>query len=174
MDLLDFTGEDLYFDEHLQTEARECLDLAAAQYAEGRAESALLRAYFLAPEHPMVLVALYRYFYYQHRLADALLVADRVLRIFAQRLELPLDWQELTETQIGAGVLVSMTMIRFYLLALKGAGLLELRLGLYAEALARLAKVVELDVHDRLGARALLEVAQQALQAQPSPVLAKS
>jgi hypothetical protein len=174
MDLLDFTSEDLYFDEPLQSEARHCLELAAAQYAEGRAESSLLRAYFLAPEHPMVLVAMYRFFYYQHRLEDALLVADRVLRVFAERLELPLDWRELTETQIGAGVMVSMAMIRFYLLALKGAGFLQLRLGLYDDALARLAKVVELDVHDRLGARALLEVAQRALQAQPSSVLAKS
>jgi tetratricopeptide (TPR) repeat protein len=163
MDLLDFTNEDLYFDEPLQTEAKACLELAANQYAEGGAEPSLLRAYFLAPEHPMVLVALYRYFYYQHRLADALLVADRVLRIFAERLDLPQDWRDLTESQLGGGVMVSMAMIRFYLLALKGGGFLELRLGLYADALARLEKVVELDVHDRLGARALMQVAQEAL-----------
>jgi len=174
MDLLDFTSEDLYFDEPLQPEARECLTQAAEQYAEGNGQPALLRAYFLAPEHPMVLVALYRFFYYRHRLNDALLVADRVLKVFAKRLDLPSDWRELTESQIGGGVMVSMTMIRFYLLALKGAGFLELRLGLYTDAMARLHKVVELDAHDRLGARALLEVAQQALDTQAGPALAKS
>ena len=174
MDLLDFETEDLYFDEPLSAEVKGCLDQAAEHYGEEMAESTLLRAYFLAPGHPMVLVALYRYFYYQHRLTDALLVADRVLRLFAKRLGLPQDWHELTETQIGGGVMVSMTMIRFYMLALKGAGFLELRLGLYTEALARLEKVVELDSHDRLGARELLKVAQQALHAQASPTLAES
>ena len=174
MDLLDFTSEDLYFEEPLQSEASDCLDQAAEHYAGDRAEPALLRAYFLAPEHPLVLVALYRFFYYRHRLADALRVADRVLVIFAKRLDLPQDWHELNETQIGGGVMVSMTMIRFYLLALKGAGFLELRLGLYPDAFERLAKVVELDSHDRLGARALLEVAQQALHTQTGPVLVKS
>lgn len=174
MDLLDFASDDLYFDEPLQAEVRGCLELAANNYGEVIAESSLLRAYFLAPEHPMVLVALYRYFYYQHRLMDALLVADRVLWVFAKRLGLPDDWHELTETQIGGGVMVSMTMLRFYMLALKGAGFLELRLGQYADALARLEKVVELDSNDRLGASALMEVAQQALHNQASPVLAES
>jgi hypothetical protein len=173
-DLLDFTGEELYFDEPLPAEVRDCLERAAEDYGEGDAEPSLLRASFLAPEHPMVLVALYRYFYYQHRLTDALRVADRVLRVFAKRLDLPQDWHELTESQIGGGVMVSMTMIRFYLLTLKGAGFLELRLGLYTDAMARLNKVVELDAHDRLGARALLEMAQQALHTQAGPALAKS
>jgi tetratricopeptide (TPR) repeat protein len=173
-DLLDFTSEELYFDEPLQAQVRDYLERAAEDYGEGDAEPSLLRAYFLAPEHPMVLVAMYRYFYYQHRLTDALLVADRVLKVFAKRLDLPQDWHELTESQLGSGVMVSMTMIRFYLLALKGAGFLELRLGFYTDALERLRKVVELDAHDRLGAQALLKMAQQALDTQAGPALAKS
>jgi tetratricopeptide (TPR) repeat protein len=171
MDMLDFETDSLYFDEPLHREARDCLQLAAENYSEGEAETSLMRAYFLEPQHPMVLVALYRYFYYQHRLEDALLLADRVLEQFAKRLDLPEDWHELTERQIGSGVMVSMSMIRFYMLALKGAGFLELRLGEYASALARLSKVVELDSHDRLGARALLEVAQEALQTRSGPEL---
>ena len=39
----------------------------------------------------MVLVALYRYYYYQHRLSDALIVSERVLRIFANRLAFLMD-----------------------------------------------------------------------------------
>ena len=164
MDMLDFEGESLYFDEPLRPEARRCLDKAAIHYGESSAEQHLLRAHFLAPEHPMVLVALYRFFYYQHRYEDALMVAERVLRVFAQRLDLPADWRQLNEHCLGSGVMISMTMIRFYMLALKGAGYLELRLGRYESAIDRLYKVAELDSKDRLGAKALIEVAREALE----------
>jgi tetratricopeptide (TPR) repeat protein len=172
VDLLDFDSEDLYFNEALNSEARDCLDRAAENYGSAKAESNLLRAYFLEPEHPMILVALYRYFYYQHRLHDALIVAERVLTVIAKRLDLPMDWRDLSEGRLGSGVMISMTLIRFYMLALKGAGYLELRLGNYDSALGRLEKVAELDSKDRLGAQALLEVARKALDNQPDSVSA--
>ena len=171
-DLLDFDSEDLYFDEALNPEAKENLDQAAENYGAGEAEKALLRAYFLEPGHPMILVALYRYYYYQHRLSDALIVAERVLQVIAKRLELPQDWRELTEGRLGNGVMISMTLIRFYMLALKGAGYLELRLGNYEPALQRLEKVSELDSKDRLGARALLDVVRKTMVNQPDSVSA--
>jgi len=166
VDLLDIDREVLYFEEPLNPEAGRCLEEAAETYGDAQAEAALMRAYFLAPEHPMVLVALYRYFYYQHRLEDALQVAERVLRVFALRLELPEDWRDLDDARLGNGVLISMALVRFYMLALKGAGYLQLRLGEYEPALARLQKVVEIDSSDRLGARALLDVAKASLQEQ--------
>jgi tetratricopeptide (TPR) repeat protein len=170
-DLLDFDGEDLYFNESLNSEAKECLELAAEEYGTDEAEQALLRAYFLEPLHPMILVALYRYYYYQHRLSDALIVAERVLQVTAKRLDFPQDWRDLTEGRLGNGVMISMTLIRFYMLALKGAGYLELRLGNYDSALARLEKVAELDTNDRLGAQALLDVARTTVN-QPDSVSA--
>lgn len=166
MDLLEFDSEELYFDEPLNPKAAGFLAKASELYGQDDAEIALLRAYFLEPEHPTVLVALYRYYYYQHRLAESLLVADRVLRVFARRLELPEDWRDLSELRLGCGVMISMTMLRFYMQALKGAGYLELRLGDYASAMERLEKVVELDSKDRLGAQALLEVVREALDKQ--------
>ncbi|MET0024076.1 MAG: hypothetical protein ABW085_07435 [Sedimenticola sp.] len=172
MDMLDFEEGALYFDEPLGAEAKRCLDNAAERYGQDSAEQLLMRAYFFEPEHPMVLVALYRYLYYQHRLEETLMIADRVLKVFARRLEIPEDWQELNEMQIGNGVMVSMTMIRFYMLALKGAGFLELRLGHYESAITRLQKVVELDSNDRLGARALIDVAREALGNEAEPGLA--
>jgi tetratricopeptide (TPR) repeat protein len=163
MDMLDFESAELYFDEPLLPEVQVCLDAAASQYGNKSAEESLLRAYFLEPEHPMVLVALYRYFYYQHRLEESLMIAERVLSVFSKRLDLPEDWRELTEGAMGGGVMVSMTLIRFYLLALKGSGLLEMRLGHFDSARARLSKVVELDTNDRLGAQALLELTHKAM-----------
>jgi tetratricopeptide (TPR) repeat protein len=164
IDLLEFDGEDLYFDEVLDDEAKRCLDKASEHYGTDKAETALMRAYFLEPEHPMVLVALYRFYYYQHRLKESLMVAERVLKVIGQRLEFPKDWRDLTEMGLGSGVMISMTLIRFYMLALKGAGFLELRLGEYPSAMQRLEKVVELDSKDRLGAKALLDVAREALE----------
>jgi hypothetical protein len=52
------------------------------------------------------------------------------------------------------------------LLALKAAGYLNLRLFNWEPAMDMLAKVSELDEADRLGAAALLEVANSVYQAQ--------
>lgn len=169
MDMQDFEAGDLYFDEPLSEEAQQCLERAAEQYARAGAERSLMRAYFLEPEHPVVLVALYRYFYYQHRLEEALMVAERVLGIFARRLDLPENWRDITEMCIGGGVMISMVLIRFYMLALKAAGYLEFRLGRYDSAIERLEKVAEIDTRDRLGARSLLNVARGVLGKQPHP-----
>jgi tetratricopeptide (TPR) repeat protein len=163
MDLLEFEPGQLYFDEPIDPFAKQAIEEAAEHYGEAHAEQQLLRAYFLEPEHPLVLVALYRFFYFQHRLPDALRVAERVLRITARRLGFPADWRQLDEARLANGVIESMTLLRFYMLALKGAGYLELRLGDYAPALARLQKVAELDENDRLGAQALIDVAQEAV-----------
>ena len=51
-----------------------------------------------APEHLTVLVSLYRYYFYQHRLEDVLVVADHAKRISARHLGIPNDWR-LAEAQ---------------------------------------------------------------------------
>jgi tetratricopeptide (TPR) repeat protein len=164
VDFLDFEADELYFDQPIEAAASEAIEQAAASYGEPSAENWLLRAYFLEPEHPVVLVALYRFFYYQHRLSDALLVAERVLRITARALGLPEDWRHLDRASFTERPPVPMPRLRFYMLALKGAGYLELRLGDYPAALQRLERVVELDDNDRLGAATLLDLAKSALQ----------
>lgn len=161
MDFLDFEAGELCFDEPIAPAAGEAVDQAAESYGEPEAEHWLLRAYFLEPEHPLVLVALYRFFYYQHRLADALRIADRALRITARSLGLPEDWRQLDRASVTKEKELPMTRLRFYLLALKGAGYLELRLGDHVAALGRLEKVTELDDNDRLGAAALLDLANR-------------
>lgn len=163
MDLLDFTGEELYFDQPLAEPVADLLEAAAMQYGTPAGEHKLLEAYFMAPDNYTVLVALYRYFYYQHRYPDALLVAERVLRQTAELLGISRDWQRLTDTDLAFGVQHSMALMRFYLYALKGAGYLCMRLGNLEEARARLQKIVDIDTSDRIGAKALLELAQDAL-----------
>jgi len=165
MDLMAFEGEALYFDEPLPEEVGDLLRRSAQAYGEAEAEHCLMRAYFLEPQHLTVLVALYRYFYYQHRYEDALRVADRALEVTAERLEIPRDWRELGMNRLAVGILQSMTLTRFYLMVLKGAGYLRLRTGDGAGGLERLLKVAELDSSDRLGVAALIAVARDALGA---------
>ncbi len=164
MDLLDFEAEALYFDEAIGEETRQCLDRAAAEYGSPQAEAALMRANFLEPEQPLVLVALYRYFYYQHRLAESLLVAQRVLSLYAKRLGFPSDWQALDRDSADGSR--DMPGLRFYLLALKGAGFLEMRLGRPEQAQAYFRKVLEWDDQDRLGTRPLMEMASTVHQSE--------
>ena len=86
MDLLDFSDCKLYFEDALPAEAEQLIAEAAADYGQPNAEMALLRAHLLAPDHLTVLVALYRYYFYQHRLADVLIVAEHAMRVSAKSL----------------------------------------------------------------------------------------
>lgn len=162
MDLLDFDQAELYFDEPLAPAISDLIAAAAANYGHEQAESLLLRASFMAPQNLTVLVALYRYYYYQHRLDDALLVGESTLAVVGQRLEFPEQWNNLCEANVGAGVLRSMGLVRFYLMVLKATGYLHLRLGNFSTGQSMLEKLVELDSHDRMGGKALLEVLYQA------------
>lgn len=166
MDLLDFSENSLYFDEPLDQRAKELIDQASDEYGENDVEPLLLEALDIAPEHLTVLVALYRFYYYQHRLDDALEVAHQALLVSGERLNFPTDWQVISDEHLGAGAQISMAMLRFYLLALKAAGFLNLRLKRWEQAIAMLAKVSGLDEADRLGCAPLLELANRAHQAE--------
>lgn len=172
MDLLEFSEKTLYFDEPLSDQAESLLQRAAAEYGDSNVEPLLLEAYQLAPEHLTVLVALYRYYYYQHRLEDALIIAHKALSISGQRLKFPSQWNQLTDAHLGAGALISMGMVRFYLLALKAAGYLNLRLQKWQTAIDMLMKVSALDEADRLGTAALLAIAHSVSQSQNSQQVA--
>jgi len=162
MDLMDFDQATLYFDEPVAPEVEALVAEAAMNYGEALAESLLLKAYFLAPESLLVLVALYRYYFYQHRLADALVVADRTLSLTSRRLGFPEAWTQLHPDFLGQAVLKSMGLLRFYLSVLKATAYINLRLRRTDQGRALLDKLIELDSHDRLGGRALLEVIDRA------------
>ena len=164
MDLHEFSGGEMYFDEKLNEQVLFYLEEAAAAYGEGDSERLLMKALALEPESLTVQVALYRFYYYQHRHHDALCIAKESMRIAARRLDLNVDWENWNLNVLGLGVMKSMTLVRFYLLALKGAGYLNLRLGNMVEGAAMLNKVASLDSHDRLGSSALLDVVERYRQ----------
>jgi len=69
----------------------------------------------------------------------------------------PAEWEEISSINLANGLLQSFTMVRFYLLALKGAAYLHLRRGEIELGVRMLNKVIALDSKDRLGARGLLQ-----------------
>lgn len=158
MDLLDLDGEGLYYDEPMSADVSRLVQQASECYADGDAELPLLQAYLMAPQSLTVLVALYRYYYYQHRLECALQAARQAMAVSAHRLGIQGGWQTLSIQQLGLAVMRSMGMVRFYLLSLKGAGYLCCRLDRWQEGCEMLQKVVEMDPADRLGADALLQL----------------
>lgn len=169
MDLLEFTAHSLYFDKPPPARVEALLREAADAYGGGTAELPLLRAY-LAPANLTVLVALYRFLYYQHRLEEALKVAEQARLAAGGVLRFPIDWRLLDLSYLGSAVRESMGLVRFCLLALKAEGLLLLRLGEPDNGRARLQKVRELDEADRLGAGALLKMCAAAMQTDGSPL----
>jgi len=158
MDLLDFTDCTLYFENALPADVDALITQAARDYGTAGAETALLRARRLAPENLSVQVGLYRYYFYQHRLEEAMQVAERAMFLSGRPLGLPVDWNALDEARLAAAAATSFGLLRFYLLALKAASIILLRLGRISEARVRLRKLASLDSRDQLGAAKLLEV----------------
>src|SRR6516225_4483530 len=80
--------------------AERHLRLAARSYKDASiAEAHLWRAQALAPTHAAVLIGLYRFYFYQHRLAEAFEVAQICLKKAARDNGLPLDWREVRPDQ---------------------------------------------------------------------------
>jgi len=161
MDLIDFEAQPLYFDEALPPGVLELVEAAGARYGEPEAEALLARAHAAAPTHLLVQVARYRYFFYNHRLAEAEQVVWHAIGIAAERLRLPASGYGITRVEFGSAVADSMTLTRFYLSAVKAAAYLKMRSGELAMAITLLEGIVSLDPADRLGARSLLEVARE-------------
>lgn len=143
---------------HLPEPAEEHLRLAGLNYQhESVAENHLFQAQALAPGHAAVLIALYRFYFYKGRLADALGVAERCLVKAAQDNRLDVNWRSVCR---GDADFSSYDAIlpRFYLFTLKGWGYLQMRLGRLEESHAALTKMLELDPSDKLNATLLLQV----------------
>jgi len=163
MDFLDYENHELYFDTPLSDADEELLKQAAESYPSKQTEDILQDLHTRLPENLVVIVALYRFYYYQHRYKDALGIAKKSLDISAEKLGLRVDWKDLTESRLGSGVFISMGLVRFYMLSLKASAYLLLRTDEIEQAYERLAKIVELDPADQFGAAFLLRMAEKEL-----------
>lgn len=143
---------------NLPEQAEQHLQLAGINYQhDAFAESHLFQAQALAPGHAAVLIALYRFYFYKGRLADALEVAERCLIKAASDNGLNEDWRKVGPGDAAFGSYEAI-LPRFYLFTLKAMGYLQMRLGRLAESEAVLGKLLELDPSDKLNASVLLKV----------------
>ena len=166
MDLLHFEASDLYFEQADSPEVEALIQSASVLYASGEAELPLLKAYVRAPQSLNVLVALNRFYYYQHRLEEALMMAEQALVLIRCGLGFPTDWQQIDLQILREAPNSSLTRIRLYLFTLKSIGFLHMRLEHLPLSQAIFQKLVELDEKDRIGAQALLDLVEQRLQAE--------
>lgn len=127
-------------------------------YGSGEAELPLLQAYLRAPQSLNVLVALNRFYYYQHRLTEALMISEKALHLIRQNINFPNDWQQVERSHISDAPKESLTRIRLYLFTLKSIGFLNMRLENLELSRAIFEKLISLDDKDRIGVQGLLEV----------------
>lgn len=163
MDLLEFEAKDLYFQQEDSQEVQDLIKLAAEQYGNGGAELPLLKAYLQAPESLNVLVALNRFYYYQHRLADALLISEQALSVIRADIGFPKDWQQLEAFHLSDIEKDKLTQVRLYLFTLKSIGFLNMRLENLRLSRRIFKKLVALDDKNRIGAEDLLALVEQRL-----------
>jgi hypothetical protein len=129
--------------------------------------AALMRAQALAPEHPAVLIAFYRHYFYSHRPMLARNVARRALAVGARALGLPMVWREVPRQPLPGARHDAAT--RFFLFALKGYAYLSLRLHDPVEARDALALLRAVDPQDCVGAAVLEAVRRRALASLVAP-----
>ena len=163
MDFLDFENHELYFDEPISVGDQALLDQAAEAYPETESENILRGLHQRLPENLSIIVALYRFYYYQHRYYDALEISAMAIAVSSKKLGLNVDWKGLTEDHLGSVVLVSLGLTRFYMLALKAAAYLYIRVGEIEQGYARLKRIVELDPADQFGANFLYKIAAREM-----------
>jgi hypothetical protein len=143
----------------LPAEAEAALREAGLHRADPpRAMAQLMRAQTVAPDHPAVLIALYRDHFYGHRHAPARDIARRALLSGAQALSLPACWRDVPKQPLDGAR--DDPSVRFYLFSLKGYAYLSMRLGDMEEAREALLQLRALDPDDFVGG-ALLEGVRQ-------------
>jgi len=129
---------------------------------EAASEGHLYEALDLAPGHIAVQIAAYKFYFYRHRLEEALPYARACLAHTLRRNNLPADWRAVKNEDAAFSSLdAEPRMLLFSLLAF---GYVLARLGRAEEGREALAKVAELDPPDRIGARRLLAVLDGAGQ----------
>jgi len=163
MDLLDFDPGELYFEKQDSPEVQELIQQAGTEYENGEAELPLLQAFMRAPESLNVLVALNRFYYYQHRLSEALLISEKALEIIRSKLQFPGDWHTLELQTITQAPKEQFSWVRLYLFTLKSIGFVKMRLHELETSKAIFEKLVALDSEDRIGASGLLKLVNRKI-----------
>jgi hypothetical protein len=137
------------------------LTMAAATYRDAQAaEVLLLDAQALDPTCLPVYFALYKFYFYRSRLAEAERITLQALVAAARLAGFSEDWHRITPDT--ADWAATDEPQHFYLFSLKALAFIRLRLGRADEARAILAKLAEIDPTDMVGASVIRSLATAA------------
>ncbi|NPT33316.1 hypothetical protein [Paraburkholderia xenovorans] len=133
----------------------DALIAEAGRLRERREEALVLlqRARAAAPRHPVPLIALYRFYFYGHQLAQARAVGEDALAIARTALG-----PDFGDEPLAPAITRYDAAARFYLFTLKGLAYLDMRLGDFDEARMLLRELRRLDPEDRVGGALLSQI----------------
>jgi tetratricopeptide (TPR) repeat protein len=158
MGVIPLRHDDVLFASDLPPVVNTILQEAVALYHDTLgAEEKLWSAYDLAPERLEVYVALYKFYFYKGRMADAEKVVHMALEKAAQLDGFDVDWRKLNKQNALWQPAVGPT--RFYLYSLKALAFIRLRRNDPTEARTILDKLMELDPNDQVGGSVILDLA---------------
>jgi hypothetical protein len=125
---------------------------------EAAAEAKVREALSLAPDALAARIGAYKFYFYRHRLDEALPHARSCVAFALVALGLPEDWRRVRPMDAAfEGSAVTLAPLpKLLMQTLIATGYVLARLGRIEEAEEHLGKVVELDSGDRLGAARLL------------------
>jgi len=147
----------LQVDGDIPEPARAALSMAVSAWGDGdKAEASIRAALTVAPDHPAVRVAAYRFYFFGNRLLEAAPLALWCVEWAAARLGAGPDWRLVSPAVADFSAMEPLP--RFFLLALKAYGYVLVRLGDVSDGRAAVAKVAALDPCDKVGAVNLLTV----------------
>ncbi len=129
-----------------------------AYHQDDVAETHLLAALQIAPDHPAALIGLYRFYFYKGRLLEALEIARMCLAKATRELGVTGDWRDVNRDVAEFGSYAAI-LPRFFMFALKGYAYLQMRIGALDEGRAAVTKLLSLDPSDKINAGLLITVA---------------
>ena len=121
-----------------------------------RAENLLLAARKILPDRPEPLVALYKIYAYSNRFAESLQVIEKTLAMTAANGQFDGGWQSMDPLNPPWKLVDD--NVRCFLYSMKAIGFVYIRQGRVAEAHQILAKVLQLDSSDLVGASVLFDI----------------
>jgi hypothetical protein len=161
IELSDQILDTAYFGDGLPAEADRHLRLAGQNYHYDEiAVMHLNKAMQAAPDHPVVLIGFYRFYFYKNQLDKALEIAQQCLVKATRDNGMDPDWRKAKPDDANFNSFEAI-LPRFFLFTLKGYAYLQLRLGNLEEGRTAINKLLELDPNDKLGGKVLLTVLEQ-------------
>jgi hypothetical protein len=150
--------DDLCFGHGLPVDIKLLLQRATRAYEDTPvAESLLMQARQLAPDALEVGIALYKFYFYKFRLAEAEAIALQTLTRAAELGNFAPDWNQLDIH--AAAWSEPLGPERAYLFTLKALAFINLRLERISDARAILDKLDELDPMDQVGGSVIRDLA---------------